>query len=303
MAGMTATAGEIAEAAETPVERAEQAHACANCGVHLQGAYCHACGQKGHLHGRLWHLVEEFAEGIAHFDGRIWRTLPLLAFNPGRLSREWRAGRRARYVPPLHVFLFAVFLLFLIPNFTGRHLFNAPSPAVAEAARREAVEEGVAVRVDGRSVVADGEAPAWVKKLADVFSAKSEKAEYYAYKIETLAYKLSFALIPIQVAILALLLFGKWRFTLYDHGVVALYGTGFLTLAFALTTATPVVWSDRLGAVLFMAVAPAHSIAHLRGAYELSWSGAVSRGLLLGALSSIGFGLFVFGVVALGLAG
>lgn len=116
-----ATADSIATPAapDTPVEAAEHARVCANCAERLQGAYCHACGQKGHLHGRLWHLVHEFAEGLAHFDGRLWRTLPLLVFNPGRLSREWRQGKRVRYVPPLHVFLFAVFLLFLIPSLTG----------------------------------------------------------------------------------------------------------------------------------------------------------------------------------------
>ncbi|WP_291840318.1 DUF3667 domain-containing protein, partial [Brevundimonas sp.] len=105
---------------------------CANCETEMVGAFCHACGQKAHLHDKLKHLVEEFAEGIAHFDGRLWRTLPLLAFNPGKLSREWMAGRRARYVAPLHLFLFAVFLLFLFPNFTGRHMMNLGGLAEAE---------------------------------------------------------------------------------------------------------------------------------------------------------------------------
>jgi len=49
---------------------------CANCDTALTGAFCHACGQKAHLHDKLKHLVGEFAEGIAHFDGRLWRTLP-----------------------------------------------------------------------------------------------------------------------------------------------------------------------------------------------------------------------------------
>ena len=40
-----------------------------------------------------------------HFDARVWRTLPLLAFNPGRLTREWVEGRRTRYVSPLAIFM------------------------------------------------------------------------------------------------------------------------------------------------------------------------------------------------------
>jgi hypothetical protein len=212
-------------------------------------------------------------------------------------------GQAARYVPPLHVFLFAVFLLFLIPNFTGRHLFTPPSAAAIEAAQVEAGAKGVNVQVSDAGLESDADTPAWVKKLTDYFEAKSANSQYYAYKIETLAYKLSFVLIPIQVAILALLLIGKWRFTLYDHSVVALYGTGFLTLAFALVTATPPGWSENLGGLLFLIGAPLHAVMHLRGAYDLSWLGAISRGAALGILSQLGFGLFVSAVVALGLAG
>lgn len=74
------------------IENADQRHDCANCGAHLTGAYCHQCGQKGHLHTRIWHMAEDFVEGVLHFDGRLWRTLPLLAFRPGRLSRAWIEG-------------------------------------------------------------------------------------------------------------------------------------------------------------------------------------------------------------------
>jgi hypothetical protein len=70
-----------------------------------------------------------------------------------------------------------------------------------------------------------------------------------------------------------------------------------------LVTALPPSWSDSLAPPLILFAAPAHATAHLKGAYDLSWPGAIGRGLLLGLLSSIGFGLFVFGVVALGLAG
>ena len=59
-----------------------KAATCANCETALVGDYCHVCGQKAHLHTKLTHLLEEFAEGIVHFDGRIWRTLPLLALRP-----------------------------------------------------------------------------------------------------------------------------------------------------------------------------------------------------------------------------
>jgi hypothetical protein len=76
--------------------------------------------------------------GVMHFDGRIWRTLPLLAFRPGRLTREWVHGRRTRYVSPLATFLFAVFLMFMLfsmlPKGHEKTLREALSDKIAEAA-------------------------------------------------------------------------------------------------------------------------------------------------------------------------
>ena len=286
---------------EAPVEVAEHAQACANCGAHLQGAFCHACGQRGHLHGRLWHLIEEFAEGIAHFDGRLWRTLPLLAFNPGRLSREWRQGRRIRYVAPLHVFLFATFLLFVIPNFTGRHLITLPDAMqVQEALDGEAPPTGSPTGMTVNVDAADG---ARAEQLGEGLLKRMQKVaennEFYAYKIESLAYKLSFITVPISVVILAALLAFRRGYTLYDHAVVALYGIGFLTLLVAFYSLLPSAAQAQITGALFVVIG-VHAALHLRGAYGLSWAGAILRTGVLGVLSGVGFLMFLLGVVALG---
>jgi hypothetical protein len=82
------------------------------------------------VHRSLLHLGEEVLHGVMHFDARIWRTLPLLAFNPGRLTREWVQGKRTRYVSPLAIFLFTVFLMFFIFSFFGGALMK--NPPIAE---------------------------------------------------------------------------------------------------------------------------------------------------------------------------
>ena len=69
------------------------------------------------MHRTLLHLGEELLHGVMHFDARVWRTLPLLAFNPGRLTREWVEGRRTRYVSPLAIFLFTLFVMFFALSF------------------------------------------------------------------------------------------------------------------------------------------------------------------------------------------
>jgi hypothetical protein len=61
---------------------------CANCAAVLTGAYCHRCGQHGHVHRSLWHMLEEGLHGVLHFDTKSWRTLPLLIARPGLLTRR-----------------------------------------------------------------------------------------------------------------------------------------------------------------------------------------------------------------------
>jgi len=119
-AGGAATGGLLAGAIERPTGHAGDAHGnCTDCGEPVEGKFCSNCGQPTHVHRSLLHLGEEILHGVLHFDARIWRTLPLLAINPGRLTREWVQGRRTRYVSPLAMFLFTVFLMFFVFSFTG----------------------------------------------------------------------------------------------------------------------------------------------------------------------------------------
>jgi hypothetical protein len=100
--------------------------ACANCGTERIGAYCHACGQPGHLHKNLMGLVHDIAHGVFHFDGKVWRTLPLLAWRPGELTRRYVDGERAKFVSPMALFLFSIFLLFAVVS-------NLAHPHAAES--------------------------------------------------------------------------------------------------------------------------------------------------------------------------
>src|SRR5579871_771216 len=103
----------VARAADAP------ATACLNCGTTLTGPYCHACGQAAHVERSLLHLSEEILHGVVHFDAKGWRTLPLLVAHPGRLTRRYIDGERVRYVSPLALFLFSVFLMFFVFSVTG----------------------------------------------------------------------------------------------------------------------------------------------------------------------------------------
>lgn len=286
---------------------------CANCGTVLTGPYCAECGQQAHLHHRFRDLIVEGVESIAHFDGRLWRTLPLLASNPGRLSREWREGRRVRYIQPLHLFLFAIFLFFTLPQLTGRHLINLPSADQMSSRNAEAArilkETDVQLREDGVTGLSVDETSEAGKKVGSFMRKRLENSEYYSYKIETLIYKLSFLLAPISMAILGLLMVFRRGYNFYDHGVVSLYGVGFAVLAATLYNVFSWIlgsmglefmgWVTTFGLLGLLV----HAVFHLRGAYSLGWAGAIIRGLLLGVLTLSAFGTFLLSVVALGLFG
>ncbi|HTC54628.1 MAG TPA: DUF3667 domain-containing protein [Steroidobacteraceae bacterium] len=89
-------------------------HKCLNCGAALSARYCGSCGQPAHLHRSLWHLSEEFLHGVLHFDAKGIRTAPLLAFRPGLLTRRYIDGQRTRYVSPMALFLFCIFLMYFV---------------------------------------------------------------------------------------------------------------------------------------------------------------------------------------------
>ena len=129
--------------------------ACLNCGAALRGAYCEACGQAAHVHRSLLHLLEELLHGVFHFDAKGWRTLPLLVARPGVLTRRYIDGQRVRYVSPLALFLFTIFLMFFAASL-------GKSPPIGLDASNGAKAELLVDLAEARTEVAEAE-----RKLAD----------------------------------------------------------------------------------------------------------------------------------------
>jgi hypothetical protein len=94
--------------------RHDHAGACLNCGTALVGPHCHVCGQAAHVHRTAGAILHDIAHGVFHFEGKAWHTLPMLVLRPGELTRRYVDGERTRFVSPLALFLFTVFLMFAI---------------------------------------------------------------------------------------------------------------------------------------------------------------------------------------------
>jgi hypothetical protein len=133
------------------------AQRCENCGSEVVQRYCGACGQRldPPVHS-LWHFSQVAAEDLTHADSRLWRTLGALLFRPGFLTREFLAGRRARYLPPVRLYLVLSVAFFLFaaaaqpkftvlklgedPNHPGHTVYQAGAVQVVPAASPDAAE-------------------------------------------------------------------------------------------------------------------------------------------------------------------
>lgn len=59
-------------------------------------------------------LLQEILRVVLELDGRAYRTVFYLFTRPGYLTREYFAGRRAQYTPPLRLFLIISITFFLL---------------------------------------------------------------------------------------------------------------------------------------------------------------------------------------------
>ena len=94
---------------------------CANCAAPLSGPFCSQCGQHAHESSRsIGTLFHDAWHVVTHVDGRFWQTIFALAFKPGRLTKEYFVERRARYLPPVRLYLVLSVILFAFASI-GHH--------------------------------------------------------------------------------------------------------------------------------------------------------------------------------------
>lgn len=111
-AGALATASIVGAAIEGREGGAPGEGKCLNCGAEITGRFCSNCGQHTAANRKLVVVVAEFLHNLWQIDTKTWRTLPMVIFRPGTLTRNYVYGKRARYLAPLTMFLFSIFLMF-----------------------------------------------------------------------------------------------------------------------------------------------------------------------------------------------
>ena len=355
-AGEVITGGVIARAVEPrdgePGAGEDSGHtqeaACLNCTAPLAGPYCQACGQRAHVHRTLTAFWHDLLHGVLHFEGKIWHTLPLLAWRPGELTRRYIDGERARFVSPMALFLFSIFLMFGAFSLTGGpvNFSNRETKAEFRQGLTEGIQEADAKRVGieaerAKAAAAGGDtaaidarlkdvrdeismlrlmrergiaeagitrasddlpgAPGW---LSDAYRKAKSNPSLLLYKLQTNAYKFSWALIPISVPFLWLLFPFSKRFRVYDHTVFVTYSLAFVTLFLVTLSLLHMVgFKGAPIALPLLIVPPVHMYRQLRGTYGLRWLSALLRTVLLLIFAALAATLFTSMLVVLGVLG
>jgi hypothetical protein len=306
---------------------------CLNCGTLLAGDYCHACGQHAHVHRTLTAFFHDLLHGVLHFEGKTWRTLPLLAWRPGELTRRYIDGERARFVSPIALFLFSIFLMYAAASLLGG-LGEFPQQAKAglqqglqesqakltklEAERDAAAKAGRPVsklnerigdlkdeikaiegvrtgNIENAGIRLEG-LPGWIGEGAGQFA---KNPELVAYKLKTNAYKFSWLIIPLSVPFVWLLFPFSRRFRLYDHTVFVTYSLCFMSLLVIAGLLFGVVGMSTMAGLLWL-IPPFHMYRQLKGAYALGRWGALWRTSLLTIFAIIVVSLFSAVLVGVG---
>jgi len=335
--GDAITGGIVGRALEPKAGEGDDGHThetkCLNCGAELTGEFCHACGQHAHVHRTLTAFFHDFLHGVLHFEGKIWRTLPLLAWKPGELTRRYVDGQRASFVSPIALFLFCVFLMFAAVSLLGSIGDFTPdakkdiASEVAQDKRKLAVleqqraaERGpVAAKLDEKiadqkteiaamEAVQRGEIPAsainvdpsgLAPSLSDAIKKARKNPELVAYKLKTNAYKFSWLIIPLSVPFVWLLFPFSRRFRVYDHTVFVTYSLCFMTLLVVVGVIFQSIALTSLAGLLWL-IPPFHMYRQLKGAYGLSRWGAIWRASLLTMFALIVVSLFAALLVGMG---
>jgi Protein of unknown function (DUF3667) len=246
---------------------------CLNCGASLHGSFCSACGQRAvppdptvsDLAGDAW-------QELSGYDGRIAATLRGL-LRPGYLTREYLAGRRARYLSPVRLYLIVSVLYFL----TAASAPTAMSTRSGEVAAPGGLQIGATGRPNGAELSAEERAQLLASAdkapavLRPMLRAVATDPIGFRARVLTIMPRVFFALLPVFAVIVALFYRGR-RFP--TSLVFAVHLHAFAFVAFTLSEAAKLTGSVSVAVTVGSIVTVAftvYALMALRAVFGGGW--------------------------------
>jgi hypothetical protein len=269
---------------------------CLNCG-HALGAprprFCPACGQETNVRPpRFGEFVQQFGGAYFATEGALWRTLKLLLFKPGELTRQYLAGRRKHYVLPLRLYLSISLVVLLLMRLAGAidvNVVDNPSAAAALPAkpRSMALELGL-----GHAGLKDGVFfcsgfPPWMcrRLQARIDVEPRQMAEQFRQVGDRVANHWGASMFVLMPAFALGLKLLYWRRRLHytEHLVFALHLHAFWFCVFGLML---LVDNDGVGLLGSLAI-PVYGVLAMRRVYGGRWWPLLARALLLSGVYAV----------------
>ena len=259
---------------------------CLNCGAALHGSFCSACGQRSvppdpsvaEVAGDAW-------QELSGYDGRIAATIRGL-LRPGYLTREYVAGRRARYLSPVRLYLIVSVIYFVAASSTPPSMSTRSGKVEAPGG----LQIGVTGSTDGAELSAEERAQllASADKAPAVFrpllrAVASDPIGFRA-RVLTIMPRVFFALLPVFAMIVALFYRGR-RFP--TSLVFAVHLHAFAFIVFTLSEAAKLTGSTgvevAVSGVVTVAFA-AYALLALRAVFGGSWPATVVKAAAIGVV-------------------
>jgi hypothetical protein len=264
-------------------------NACLNCGAALTGEYCASCGQrKVDREGlSLREFLEDTTQELAHWEGKVPQSLKTLFLEPGRLTLEFLAGRRARWLPPLRLYLICSVVYFLLSVF---------SESITHRADRE-LAAMIVTNADGtRSITPEARLEIAQALPGRLFG--SDKVEHallnsaqFQRTVDTVYSKAMFVLLPF----FALLTNVAWRrkvprYPAHLYFALHLYAAWFgalavSTLATLFATSTTVLGISGGVALVYGAI---YGLLALKRVFGDPWPGTIAKAAAVAIVYSAG---------------
>lgn len=142
---------------------------CLNCGNEVEDRFCPHCGQeniepKQPFHYLFFHFIEDFT----HYDGQFWKTMKYLLFFPGKLTKEYLAGKRQSYVAPVKLYIFISFITFLLFAFSINHETAKHELDNEKIKKTEKAKDVVTQPADSTNIIQEGEKTTNADSLSDI---------------------------------------------------------------------------------------------------------------------------------------
>ncbi len=193
---------------------------CANCQTPSADIYCSHCGQR--LDTRInsvWHFASEATEVLTHADSRVWNTLRPLLLQPGFLSKEFFAGRRARYLQPFRLYLILSVVFLLLASWLG------------EESGTEIVKIDESDKVECSNLKSDLPGSQWLRPrlIASCEKLKAEGGNELGQSVVHNLGRAMFVFLPLMALLMKLLYWHPRRYYL-EHLLLLLHNHAFVFL-------------------------------------------------------------------------